>query len=287
LVIAIMLAASACAHVPPVQAMQDDSESISEAAVPSEVATSFDVERWLASVINRERRSAHLPLLRSDDRVSVSARKRSSLARSANGSPVPVLNERLSAESVFPVSSSEISLTSGSISSLVKDCSAFRASAQKPDVTHVGIGVVVDAVDHRVYATVIYVQFPPYIDASAVARRLLPVIDALEDSRANNELCQIAQQYAEGLATGASREELWSDTRNELNRVSAHRFVDILNSAIATADVDHVDVERLVRGRRANDIGVGVAQSSRYGRQGGMSWIVVVFAQRPRGSGDH
>jgi uncharacterized protein YkwD len=35
-----------------------------------------------------------------------------------------------------------------------------------------------------------------------------------------------------------------------------------------------------VRGRKANYIGVGVAQSARYSAQGGVVWVVVFLGQR-------
>jgi hypothetical protein len=289
LAIAIVLAASACTNIyaPPVRDVQQESELISEAAVPSDVSTPLDVERWLTSVINRERGSAHLPLLRSDERVSRSARQRSSLAQDANSRSKQTLTQRLNAEAVFPVSSFEISLESDSITSITRDRTAFQASAKKADVTHVGVGVVIDAISHHAFVTVTYVQFPQYVDVSAATQRVILAINALEGSHANTALSQLAQQYAEGLAMGTRREDLWPEIRSGLDRISGRRFKKIANTVFATTDANHVDVQKLILDRDANDIGVGIAQSARYSPQGGITWIVIFLAQRPHGSGEH
>lgn len=248
------------------------------------LATAADVERRLTSIINRERVRAHLPPLRTDLRVARSAREHSERVRdgrASDGEPASP-TERLRTVGVSPRVLFENLLEVDSVGQAAEELmnhAVYRARVESEDVTEVGVGVAIDDASHRLRVTVTYVLLPPPIDEVAVARRLTVAINAVAESTTSPELANIAQHYASGLALGWRREHLWPRIYGELHMLP-RGYAKIGNAVVSVVDVSRIDVRDLVRGRPARKIGVGVAQSARYGPQGGVVWVVVFLTER-------
>jgi hypothetical protein len=154
----------------------------------------------------------------------------------------------------------------------------FRAHLESPIVTHLGVGVAREA-SGRMFITITYAELPPRIDALAVARCIADAIEASQGSRVDVPLSRVARHYAEQLASGGEPAEVWPEIDSELDD-ARHRYEKIGVAIAATADVAALDPRDLMHGQPANDIGVGVAQSPRYSRRGGITSIVVFLALR-------
>jgi hypothetical protein len=158
----------------------------------------------------------------------------------------------------------------------------YRERVTSEEVTEVGVGVAVDEATRRMWVTITYVLLPPPIDPEVVARRLTKAINVLEDSETSPELSEIARHYASGLALGRRPEHLWPGIQGELFMLD-RRYARVANAVVSLVDTTRIEVRELVRGRPADEIGVGVAQSARCGTQGGVVWVVVFLAKRPSG----
>jgi uncharacterized protein YkwD len=255
------------------------------------LATLADMERRLTSIINRQRAIAKLPPLRTDLRIARSARERSEAARDARvtgrASEPAAQNpaQRLRANGVTPRLLYENFLEVDSLGQAAEELMnqpVYRERVTSEEVTEIGVGVAADEATRRMWVTITYVLLPPPIDPEVVARRLTKAINVLEDSETSPELSEIARHYASGLALGWRSEHLWPGIQGELFMLD-RRYARVANAVVSLVDTTRIDVRELVRGRPADEIGVGVAQSARYGTQGGVVWVVVFLAKRPSG----
>ena len=87
-------------------------------------------------------------------------------------------------------------------------------------------------------------------------------------------LSRAAQRFADGLARGVDRAELWPVIRRDLENANRGRFENIATAVVTLVDVRQVDPRDLVHRRLVDDLGIGVAQSAREGPQGGVTWVV-------------
>jgi uncharacterized protein YkwD len=252
----------------------------------AQLAAPADIERSLAAIINQQRAAVRRSLLRSDPVIAESARRHSELVRDDGARrerQVESPAQRLRAAGVVPVALSESFLEVDSVATaatvLVHD-PVLRANLESATATHVGLGVAVDDTRHRLFITITYVQFPPRIDAAAVARRVANAVAAVEHSHIDARLSDVAQHCATRLAAGAQRADVWPEIKRELDSAAGRRFAKIADAMFALVDVEHVDVAELIHDRAADDIGIGVSQSERHGLQGGVTWVVVFLAQR-------
>jgi uncharacterized protein YkwD len=260
--------------------------AVEPAANVARLADPADIERRLTSIINRQRARGGLPLLRTDPRVAAAARRRARSLRDArteggvaDASP-PI--ERLRAAGASPLGVVESVLEVDSVGQAAEELmneAIYRGQLESPVSTHVGIGV--DATGGDLLVAITYVVFPPLVDAAAAARCLGDAIDAFEGSRVDPELSHAAQRYADGLASGAERAQLWPEIKVEL-ATAIRRYEKLSYATVRAIDVMELDPRKLLHGEHVDDIGVGVAQSPRDGTQGGVTWAVVFLAERHR-----
>jgi Cysteine-rich secretory protein family len=251
------------------------------------LATAADMERRLTSIINRERTRAKLPPLRTDPRVASSARRNSERVRDARGlvggGPQTPM-QRLASDGVHPRRLLENFLEADSVAHAAEELmnhAGYRARLVSEDVTEVGVGVAIDDAGH-LKVTITYVLLPPRIDASAAARRLTGELNTLEESETDHDLAIAAQRFAEGLALGWKREDLWPQIYGELAMFG--RYGKLNHAVLSVVDPARFDPRQLVRGRPVDKIGIGVAQSARYSPQGGVVWVVAFLGRRHSGT---
>lgn len=251
----------------------------------SGLATAADMERRLTSIINRQRVHTGLPQLPTDLRVARSAREHSEAVRDAAGAHVASRSpgQRLRVAGVSPRQWFESFLEVDSLGQAAEELmneAVYRERLVSDAVTDVGVGIAITE-GSRLRITITYVLLPPRIEPPAVTRRLADAINALEDSRTNLDLAGVAQRYAAGLALGWRSERLWPGVQGELDMIQ-RRFAKVSRAVVSVVDAAKLDARELVRDHPVDEIGVGVAQSARYGSQGGVVWVVVFFAEHPR-----
>lgn len=158
-----------------------------------------------------------------------------------------------------------------------------RANVLSPLATHAGIGVVLgDEVSGRreMFVTQVFTRVPPKVDRSEAAELVRRRIHELRAVVVNPGLASVAQDIADGLAAGKSRDALWPTAKKRLATMNAPyaRFGTV---AIAVADLDSsVDGKDLLGEYKADDIGVGIAQGEHPEIGEGAIWIVVLLAER-------
>jgi len=268
-----------CGTEPPATFKVEPAANIVSVSAPA------DVERRLTSIVNRERVTARRALLRSEPSVVAVARRYAERIRIAHAIVHDVdghtPEDRLRAEGITPVFALETIIHAedlgGVIESLTNDLSE-HALLESADITHIGIGVAVDA-GHELYVVVMYVQLPVTIDPVGATAMIVNQIRHDQPVRVDTDLTLIAQRYASGLAMGRPQEELWKQVLVELSLLS-HRHRNITAAVEACFNLDRVDGKALVRGHALGPlpvIGVAVAQSARAGPLHGKIWIVVLF----------
>jgi uncharacterized protein YkwD len=258
----------------------------------SGLATAADMERRLTSIINRERARGGLAQLPTDLRVARSAREYAEAVRDRVAESEPAAQsptERLRASGIRPRFLVENFLEVDSLGQAAEELmnqAVYRERLESEAVSDVGVGIAIDEDSRRLWITITYVRLPRPIEPAAVARRLTDAVNALEESETNLDLANAAQHFASELAVGWRREHVWPRIQGELDMID-RRFVKVGHAIVSTLDAAKLEARELVRGRPADEIGVGVAQSARYGSQGGVVWVVVFLAVRPRGTFAH
>ncbi|HEY3806767.1 MAG TPA: CAP domain-containing protein [Kofleriaceae bacterium] len=158
-----------------------------------------------------------------------------------------------------------------------------RAHLLSTNATEIGIGVTATA-DGRIAATAVTFRVPPKIDDSSFAHDVEAQLES-RDRKLDPDLRTIAQAAAAKLAIGWTRAEIAPLVQSRLRGLDA-RWSKIRNSITRLSDasaLEHGDqlVTALLRGDRADDIGVGVAQGPNPAAGDGAIWVVVIYAETP------
>ena len=277
-----------CAAEPPatltVKALRDDDGPI----------TSGDAENRLLSLLNRDRQAAGLPALVWDERVAAVAHAYSEEMRKtklvAHISPTSgSAADRVHAASIKTAVVLENVARAYGIEEAhagLMNSPGHRANIMSATATHVGIGVVLgdtlgDDSSHRreMFITQVFIRIPPKVDPAQAADVVRQRIDGVRHVGVNARIAAVAQQLAEGLAAGKSRDQMWRIVRKDLDR-SATTYARVGSVITAVADLATVDGKELVGDYHPDDIGVGIAQGSHPEIGDGAVWIVVLMAER-------
>jgi len=95
----------------------------------------------------------------------------------------------------------------------------------------------------------------------------------------NAKLASAAQQLAEGLAAGKSRDSLWPRVRKQIDALGA-QYARVGSVITAVGELDAVDGKELVGDYKPDDIGIGIAQGTHPDIGENAVWIVVLMAER-------
>ena len=95
----------------------------------------------------------------------------------------------------------------------------------------------------------------------------------------NAKLQTVAQELAEGLASGKSRDQLWPGVRKRLDQGNT-TYARVGSVVSAVADLEAIDGKQLVGDYKPDDIGVGIAQGNQPEIGESAIWIVVLMAER-------
>ena len=192
-----------------------------------------DAERRLLALANRDRQAANLPALIWDDRVAEVARRHSEEMRKtkivAHISPTSgSVTDRLGAAGIKTAVALENVAREYSVSGAhagLMNSPGHRANLLSAAATHVGISVVLgDDVSGRreLFLTQVFIRIPPKIDPARATELVHQRIAAARNVAVNAQLSSIAQQVAEGLAAGKSRDSLWPAARKAARRAQRH-----------------------------------------------------------------
>ena len=251
--------------------------------------TDDEFERRIAAVAIHERRARGLTELASNASIARAAREHAQTLRAANrlahdlGGNTMERLDRANLRPAFAVESVMKVRDLALAAEILLNDPAYRESLEKPEVTHVGVGVAPSG--DAWFVVVIYVRIPPAIQTDAVRRELLASLRVHERIWIDPDLDRAAQTFAKGLAAGWSKASIWPSVSAEIPIAALHyggSFSALVESAY---EIDELDLARIRRDqagdpRAARSIGIAVVQSARDGPLAGKTWVVVLSTGR-------
>jgi len=256
---------------------------------PRANAAATDVERRLASLINRERVADHLTPLADDRRAADAARTEVQLMRDAEGIGHELggttMATRLRDAGLVPPSAREVTLHAAdlaAVSELMMNQPSYRAALMSPEITHLGVAVARDA-HGELYVAIELVQIAPVIDIARLrddvlvrVRARLPVKSKLPSSRTLDEL---ASRLARNYATGWPESDMMAYAKDDAQLMySGYAHVQRAMTLLLTDSIDKVDLGP-ANPAEFDRIGVGIVQAPRNGALAGRVWVVILFGK--------
>ena len=157
-----------------------------------------------------------------------------------------------------------------------------RANLMSPTATHVGIAVVLgDDVSGRreLFVTQVFIRIPPKVDAGQAAAVVEKQLDTVRPVKINPKLSTTAQQLADGLAAGKSRDALWPIARRQLDALG-NQYSRVGSVITAVSELDSLNGKELVGDYKPDDVGIGIAQGTHPEIGEGAIWIVILMAEK-------
>ena len=157
-----------------------------------------------------------------------------------------------------------------------------RANLMSATATHVGISVVLgDEVSGRreLFVTQVFIRIPPKVDVNVATELVKKRIESVKPVAMTAKLSSTAQQLADGLAAGKSRDTLWPIARHQLDALG-NKYSRVGSVITAVADMDTLDGKQLVGDYKPDDIGIGIAQGTNPEIGENAIWIVILMAEK-------
>jgi len=250
-------------------------------------AAADDLERRLASLVNRERTAAGLAPLGGDRRAAAAASTEVRLMRAA-GSVEHALGgttaaSRLRDAGLIPPVVHEATLHAPDLataSELLMNDSAYRAAVMSPDVTHIGVAAARDA-HGELYIALELVAIVPPIDVARLRANVLARLRAHRLLPENPVLDELARRYARGRVQGWSEADMISYMEHDSELVfSSFEHLHRAMTLLLHNTVDEVD---LGPPSSFDAVGISVLQAPRNGALAGRVWVVILLGElRPK-----
>lgn len=254
------------------------------------ITASDEAERRLLALMNRDRQAAGLGTLLADDRVTGVSRAHSEDMRKtkivAHISPTTgSAADRVHAAGIrtaLVLENVARAYSVGEAHAGLMNSPGHRANILSPQATHVGIGVVLgEEVSGRreMFLTQVFTRVPPKVERSAAVELVRSRIDSARKVSVNAGLARVAQDLADGLAAGKTRESLWPGAKKKLDAMNTP-YARVGSVVSAVAELESVDGKTLLGDYKADDIGVGIAQGTHPEIGDGAIWIVLLLAEK-------
>ena len=275
-----------CGSQPPVSMTLDPTTD------DAPVTTPEDAEHRLLALVNRDRQAAGLPALIWDDKVAAVARGHSEeMRRTKNVSHISPTTgsaaDRVRAANIRTAVVLENVARAygvGEAHQGLMNSPGHRANITSRSATHIGIGVVFgDEVSGRreIFITQVFTRVPPKIDPAAATALVQQRISAsvTKPLGSNVRLAAIAQQLADALASGKTREQAYPLVKKQVDALGGV-YARVGSVITAAAELETLDGKSLIGTSAVDDIGVGVAQGPHPEIGDGAMWIVVLLGQK-------
>ncbi len=273
-----------CAQEPPLAIVIEPTHA-DDAIMPADEA-----ERRLLALVNRDRQVAGLSAVLWDDRVTAVSRAHSEDMRRTKivahiSTTTGSAADRVRAAGIktaLVLENVARAYGVGEAHAGLMNSPGHRANVLHSQATHVGIGVILgEEVSGRreMFITQVFTRVPPKIERAVAAGLVHRRIDAARPVGVNPRLAAVAQDLADGLASGKSRDSLWPAAKKNLDNVGTV-YARVGSVVSAVADLDSIDGKQLLGDYKADDIGVGIAQGNHPDIGEGAVWIVVLLAEK-------
>lgn len=254
------------------------------------IVDAAEAERRMLALINRDREAAGLRPVEWDDRVAQVSRAHSEDMRKtkivAHISPTTgSAADRVRAANIKTAVVLENVARAygvGEAHAGLMNSPGHRANVLTPQATHVGVGVILgEEISGRreMFITQVFIRIPPKVERTAAAELVRSRINQARKVTVNAQLASVAQDLADGLAAGKSRESLWPGAKKKLDGISA-RYMRVGSMVSAVAELDSLVGRELIGDYKPDDIGIGIAQGPHPEIGEGAIWIVVLLAEK-------
>lgn len=254
------------------------------------IVAADEAERRLLELVNRDRQAAGLGTLLLDDRVTAVSRAHSEDMRKtkivAHVSPTTgAAADRVRAAGIktaLVLENVARAYGVGEAHAGLMNSPGHRANVLQPQATHVGIGVILgEEVSGRreMFITQVFIRVPPKVEKKAAADFVAKRIHTARPVTANPQLSAIAQDVADGLAAGKTREQLWPSAKKKLDAINTI-YARVGSVVSAVAELEAIEGKEMLGDYKADDIGVGIAQGTHPQIGDGAIWVVVLLAEK-------
>lgn len=253
----------------------------------------LEAERRVLALVNRDRGAAGLPPLAWDDRVADVSRAHSEEMRKtkvvAHVSPTTG-----SAADRIRVAKIKTALVLENVARAyglgeahqgLMNSPGHRANLMSGSATHIGIGIVFgEEISGRreIFITQVFTRVPPKVEPAAAAELIRKRIYAVRPVGEDPALASIAQELAEAIAKGQTREQAMVPLQARVNGL-ARKYARVGSVVMTAADVTTVDGPSILGDVRPDDIGVGIGQGNHAELGEGAVYIVVLLGTRRTG----
>lgn len=258
------------------------------------VADPLEAERRVLGLVNRDRQTAGLPPLQWDERVAEVARAHSQemrktkivahVSQTTGSAADRVRVAKIKTAVVLENVARAYGL--GEAHQGLMNSPGHRANLLSGSATHIGVGITFgEEVSGRreIFITQVFTRMPPKLDAATAAELIRKRIGAVHAAESDPTLAGIAQELAEGVAKGLSRDQVYASLKPRVDAL-ARRYARV-GSVITTAlDVGTVDAASILGNARPDDIGIGIGQGNHAELGEGAVYIVVLLATRHPGA---
>jgi uncharacterized protein YkwD len=157
-----------------------------------------------------------------------------------------------------------------------------RANIMSATATHLGVGVVFgDEVSGRreIFITQVFTRVPPKIDPAKVAEQIRQKLHAVKPMGIDVRLVAIAQQLADQLAAGKTREQAYPTVRKQVDALG-NVYMKVGSVITAASEIDSLDGAAILGDARPSDVGIAIAQGAHPEIGDKAIWIVVLLANK-------
>ena len=250
----------------------------------------LEAEKRLLGMVNRDRAAAGLYALQWDEKVAEVSRAHSNEMRTtkvvAHISPkTGSAADRVRAAKIktaLVLENVARAYGLGEAHQGLMNSPGHRANLTSKTATHVGIGVVFgDEVSGRreIFITQVFTRVPPKVDPAQAAETLRAKLNAAQPVTSAPKLGAIAQEWAQQLAAGKTREQTYPIMRRKVDTLGGS-YLRVSSVITAASELDSLDGKSLLGESRVDDIGIGIAQGPHPEIGDGAIWIVVLLAQK-------
>jgi uncharacterized protein YkwD len=247
-------------------------------------------ERRLLAMLNRDRQTANLPPLVWDERLADVARKHSTdmfttkivahISPTTGSAADRVKVAKIKTAVVLENVARAYGL--GEAHQGLMNSPGHRANIMSHVATHVGIGVVLgEPISGRreVFITQVFTRVPPRIEPGKASETVLAKLLAVQQVGNNARLVAIAQQLADAVAAGKTRDQAYPAVRGQVDALG-NLYQRVGSVITATSDLVALDGKSLIGDSKVDDVGIGVAQGTHPELGENAIWVVILLAQK-------
>jgi hypothetical protein len=157
-----------------------------------------------------------------------------------------------------------------------------RANLLSSSATHVGIGIVFgEEVSGRreLFVTQVLTRIPPQVDPAAAVAELRRRLVTVRPVGTDPALESIAQELANGLAAGKTREQAYGPLKPRVDGLG-QRFQRVGSVITAAGELDAIEAGAILGDAKPDDIGIGIAQGTHAELGDGSLFVVVLLGTR-------